>query len=789
MKNGFHRLRNLTAAIVLVQILASCSSSGNGNTSLPPAQEIGTLQEVGKPYDPNTVLAPVCANPLDPAKLGPAPGARYPKTTNVFRGWPSPPPFGGTMPLDYYVPLQLRSDRAGGFVVSHYTDLNGAMFQVSANGDKSPLPLPYASVFDVAADGGIWFVSNGMLSVGTKGGGVTNLAREQGTPPFADGPLGSTPLGPVSLIAAGRDKVYLLIEEGKVNLGTPVSSSLSRNLRMLTRTTQGGWTVQTIPLFSDLLGIDVISAMRVGPSDELVLLLNQPFKQLVSQQAVWPGASQLQYAAVASVRIFDATGNWAQLGSKPYSLSVTPNSTHGYLNYSYSLDAKDLSVDPNGGVWVGGAGAIYSVDSTNGWKLVASPFQYSSDYVGRDGPIATASFANAGQIVADHAGLTFYDGETCQIRRLQDGQMTTTSGPVLSGPSFAGAGFIGLDSAGALLFAYENSTDNSTDSYYQTLVGRYRSLFALAKASVGNPLFTPISVKSLAGAVGDPICRVGTSYWAGMASCVGAPPASADATGSWLGQSALGPIARIGSNIYSGLDAGSGAVVGSTLNWPGILNGDAPSGPSGIHVDGNNLFMFGTMRTNPPIDLSASKYHEVRLYQLDLITGTASPLAGKSIGSAAYSGHKVDLSPIIPTVGGGPALVQHRNDGKFWLSNGKEIWLLDGEGQLSRVAGLTTSGGSGIDGIGDAASFALISSIRVLPDNRLLVVDQGAHAIRLVTDDSNVVTIIGRLNQPGQVIGPLPAGLDSPLDAYAVGGDIYISTQTSRNVLLARKAF
>jgi hypothetical protein len=255
-----------------------------------------------------------------------------------------------------------------------------------------------------------------------------------------------------------------------------------------------------------------------------------------------------------------------------------------------------------------------------------------------------------------------------------------------------------------------------------------------------------------------------------------------------MGMGTSGPIARVGSDIVAGLEAGGGTLVGSTRTWPGILNGDAPSGPSGVHVDGQWLYLFGTVRTDPPVNLSASQYHEVRLYRADLATGVASALAGKTIASAVYAGQRIDLSPVIPTVGAGPAFVQVRSDGRLWLANGKEVWVLDGEGRLRRVAGLSTAGAVGVDAMGDAASFALISSIRVLPDNRLLIVDQGAHAVRLLTDDGRVVTLVGRLNLPGRATGPLPGVLDRPLDAFPVGKDIYISTQASRNLLRASNA-
>jgi hypothetical protein len=773
-------LRNLAATIAMVYGLASCGDSGSVNTVAPPSQKTGTLQAIGKSYDPATVLSTACTNPLDPAKMGLAAQARYPKASGVFRGWPST---GSNTPSDYGTPLQLRSDRADGFVVSHATNLNGAMFQVGADGGKTILPLPYASVFDVAADGSIWLVSAGTLSVGARNGSVTNLAPELGKTLPADGVLGSSPTGKIGLIAAGRDRVYLLVEQGGIDLGTaPPSSNITRSLRVLSRATpgNGAWTVRTVPLFDGLQGIDVISSMRVGPSDELVLLLNRPFQRLVSQQFAEPGQvpTSYEYEGVASVRVLDTADRWTELASTFFSVTVSRNNTHGYLGYAYSFDMKDLSVTADGRVWVGGTGAIYSVNAINGWQLAATPNGSPFDYVAHDGPITNATFANAGQIVADQDGVTFYDGETCQIRRLKAGQVSTVSGPMLDGPSFAGAGFIGTTSGGELLFAYGNSSDPAVNA----VAGHYQSLFGLSKAKLDDPLFTPTKLGSLASAVGPASCVAGASYWV-WASCAGAPSSTYPQFGTWLGQSPSGPVARIGSSIYLGLDTGRGTVVGSTSNWPGILTGDAPSGPSGVHVDGGKLYMFGWVRTDPPV-LFPVTYHELRIYQLDLTTGIASPLAGASIASTAYRGQKVDLSPVIPTAGGGPALIQRRSDGKFWLSNGKELWILDDTGQLRRIAGLSTSG-RGIDGIGNAVSFALIGSLRVLPDNRLLVVDQAAHAVRLASDDGKVATIVGQLNQSGNAFGSLPGGLDTPLDAYAIGKNVYISTQASRKLLLA----
>ena len=76
----------------------------------------------------------------------------------------------------------------------------------------------------------------------------------------------------------------------------------------------------------------------------------------------------------------------------------------------------------------------------------------------------------------------------------------------------------------------------------------------------------------------------------------------------------------------------------------------------------------------------------------------------------------------------------------------------------------------------------------MLPDDRLLVVDQGAHAVRLASDDGRVVTLVGQLNQAGQILGALPARLESPVDVWPVGRDLLITTTTSRRLLRASGA-
>ena len=544
--------------------------------------------------------------------------------------------------------------------------------------------------------------------------------------------------------------------------------------------------------------------MRVDANDQLVVLANEPFKQITSQVGVNPFASY-RFAAEAWVRVRSSNGLWADVANRAFELTAGPISRRPSYSRKYTLDAQTLAVAPNGDIWVGGAAATFKVSRELGWQRTGRSAAAPSDQIGLDGALADATFASANQLVADNAGITFYDGETCQIRRLTDTQIATVSGPRLGGVNFSAAGFLGQDNRGDLLLARGapgTPGEYSVHGRFRTLLdlvnGRYETLAKLLRANLGTPNFKAEVVKSLAASlIPDADCTDEfNGFGSAISVCTGATTDPSASLGMWLGSGTAGVLARVdnnlisstsgvlervNSNLITGLESGAGTVISSTTTWPGILNGVAPSGPSGAHLDGSNFYLFGWMRS----DVRGETV--LRLYQLDIQSSAVTLVAGKSIASGVYAGVKVDLSPVIPSGGGGPAFVQHRSDGKFWLSNGKEIWLLDAAGQLQRIAGLSTSG-AGADGAGANASFALISSIRVLPDNRLLVVDQNAHAIRLLGDDGKVSTIIGTLNTKGTSFGALPAALDTPVDAFAVGKDVYITTQTSRNLLRANGA-
>ena len=78
-----------------------------------------------------------------------------------------------------------------------------------------------------------------------------------------------------------------------------------------------------------------------------------------------------------------------------------------------------------------------------------------------------------------------------------------------------------------------------------------------------------------------------------------------------------------------------------------------------------------------------------------------------------------------------------------------------------------------------------ISSLRVLADDRLLVVRE--HAIRLVTDDGAVRSVVKTLNTPAASTAslpqPLPAQFQTVVHEQAIGRDVYESTVESQRLL------
>ena len=758
-------------------LLAAC---GGGESPAPVvAPPVPQLSLLGPDYG-DALLATECGTVTGSARR-----ARYPVQGSFFSA------LGGGFLRG---PLAMRADGAGGLIVAQDLNLVGSqvegpgMYRVDATGAKVLLNIPYTRVFDVAPDGAIWYAQSSAqanAAFGTRtlsGTADTVLAIQQGyVGAPVDGALSTVPLGLVSLIAAGRDRVYVLVA-GEANahddtyLRNPLTAPSHFSVRMLTRTGTAGFNVATLPVPAGLDDAYYIRGMRVDADDNLFVLVNAPFKQAtgVSADGIFS-----TYVGEASVWRLASAGNWDRIAAKTYPTTHFKSQSTGSM---FGQDFDDLSLGQDGKIWVGGGsfGAIDSVGADGTWTTVAQLDGHAEEQIGAEGNIAQATFRFAYQPVALADGVLFYDSGACQIRKLAGAQLTIFSGPVFTPqPTFEKKQLLGFDAQNRLLFAKPGD--------------KWLGSYDLATNA--------ITTLDTHGIVTQKAEDQGCVSSRGLMSATSAPCTYryADPTVAlsrlWWGLNGAAPIFSLASfsaatpnlSLYEWQSSSMSRLLSAAVNWPGVLIGDPVSGQTGgFHVIGGKAFLFGTVRTDPPVQFPFS-YVETRLYQIDLGTGQALPLAGKTIPSAAFNQQLIDLAPVA-TNGAKPVFVQKRSDGGYWLANAKEVWQLDATGATRRIAGLRTTGAAGIDGTGDAVSFAFITQIRVLPDDRLLVVDRDAHAVRLVDTQGRTSTLVGRLNQAGLIPGPLPAGLSAPIDVVVNGKDLLISSDKLRNWILAKGA-
>ena len=97
----------------------------------------------------------------------------------------------------------------------------------------------------------------------------------------------------------------------------------------------------------------------------------------------------------------------------------------------------------------------------------------------------------------------------------------------------------------------------------------------------------------------------------------------------WWGLNGAAPIFSLSSfsttapnlSLYEWQSSTMAKELSAAVNWPGVLIGDPVSGQAGgFHVIGGKAFLFGTVRTDPPVQFPFS-YVETRLYQIDLGIG------------------------------------------------------------------------------------------------------------------------------------------------------------------------
>ena len=102
-------------------------------------------------------------------------------------------------------------------------------------------------------------------------------------------------------------------------------------------------------------------------------------------------------------------------------------------------------------------------------------------------------------------------------------------------------------------------------------------------------------------------------------------------------------------------------------------------------------------------------------------------------------------------------------------------------GVVSTLAGRAGECGS-TDGSGAAARFCLESGIAVDKAGNLFVADTGNSTVRKITAAGVVSTVAGVAGNSGNVLGPLPGGLSSPLGITVIDTDTL--ALTSRNLVL-----
>ncbi|HWJ96273.1 MAG TPA: gluconolaconase, partial [Telluria sp.] len=119
-------------------------------------------------------------------------------------------------------------------------------------------------------------------------------------------------------------------------------------------------------------------------------------------------------------------------------------------------------------------------------------------------------------------------------------------------------------------------------------------------------------------------------------------------------------------------------------------------------------------------------------------------------------------------------------DNYYVADTGNSTVRMIKKGVVSTLAGQAGQCG-GADGRAGAARFCSPAGITSDTQGNLYVADTANSAIRWINIDNNVRTLAGT-GQSGNVLGPLPGGLDHPVGAAILDKDAV--AVTSRNLVL-----
>jgi sugar lactone lactonase YvrE len=170
------------------------------------------------------------------------------------------------------------------------------------------------------------------------------------------------------------------------------------------------------------------------------------------------------------------------------------------------------------------------------------------------------------------------------------------------------------------------------------------------------------------------------------------------------------------------------------------------------------------------------------LRKVVIATGQVTTLAGspKTAGSADGKGSAAQFGQPMGVVYDGVDSLFVADMGNCTI---RKVVIATGE--VSTFAG--SSGVSGnVDAVGPDARFTWPTDVAVDGKGNLFVLDQ-ATIRKIVIATKAVSTVVGRPGQQGVVLGPLPAGLNSP-GGIAVGpsGELFITDSVEPAVLVAR---
>nr|WP_315491652.1 hypothetical protein [uncultured Rhodoferax sp.] len=625
--------------------------------------------------------------------------------------------------------IQMVALPDGGLLGRANADSGGAYayFTIDSQGRRTPYSARTPDVLRVDAEGKLWWVDanqvlrRGALQSDGKDERVGSATSFSGSP--VDGPADQVALGTIKSFAARSGVVYLLVQDGSAN---------RFYLRSLTRSTDGSWQVSTtaVPDSVASAGFDVkVLTNRAGT---VALVATSPTKtppELFNTTITRPIA--VTYWQLRT------DNSWQAMASKSYELW----SSNIYSSNTLALESVALT-ESGDLVWGGGLnGNLFAMGQNGSWSLLASPAGVNASGVGTNGNIAQATFLSAHNVVtASDGNIIFYDAVTCQVRKLAGTTLSTVSGPSYTARAhFGNTTLLGFDGNDHLVFANQNKWLAPPTARYDTANARFS-----AQDNTG-----PISVYG-----GDGCANNGTR---GL-SC---------SSYGWQ-PSPLLPSQYQPPQYLIGYDKGTDTTyaIANSKIYRRSSSGYQAVGPAPWAASGGRSHDF-------PYLIGNSEQFEPILYRFDTTNNSLQAIAGRTVESPLYNGKRTLLNS------GETQFVQKRSDNGFWLAGTGIVGRITSTGDWTGVAGIrapTSDLSQPIDGQGSAARFANIKRLRVLPDNRLLVLD--ANAVRLVDDSGNVRTLF-TLADTG-----LPGF--NWVDMIPKGRDLYLTLDSQPRLVLAK---